>query len=125
MADDDKTLIDEIIAGMNNLKTLEIRTYVGNWTWDETNKRISPEATAKGIMTQINLVGGDITTASSEEFLKPPLDTIREFHKEREKEGYAIIEKNLQTLKDLMQFVIDAFNRKEEADKKKPKPTVP
>jgi hypothetical protein len=126
------SLIDEIIVGIHNLKTLEIRTIIGTWQeeWDEgrKEKKITPATDAKTIITQIDLLDGDITTAFSEDFLTPPLDKIREYHAEREKQGHSVIEANLKALTGLMNLLVSAIqnhadakqaDRIEEENKKK------
>jgi hypothetical protein len=112
------SFIDTIIQKIENLKTLEIRTIIGNFTWNEQEKKIDYEAgKVKLIMTRIDLLEGDITTAFSEDFLKEPYDKIREFHAEREKKGQEIIEGNLKALKELVDLIVKALKGKEEADK--------
>jgi hypothetical protein len=97
-----KTVKDSI----KNLKTLEIRTVIGNFKWDEAQKRIVyKDEEVKLIMTQIDLLEGDITTSFSEEFLRPPYDEIRKYHAEREKQGHEIIEGNLKALRELVELV--------------------
>jgi hypothetical protein len=113
------SLIDEIIVGIHNLKTLEIRTIIGPWheEWDEgrKEKHITPTTEAKTILTQIDLLDGDITTAFSEDFLTPPLDKIREYHAEREKQGHAVIEANLKALTGLMNLLVLAIQNHADA----------
>ena len=107
--------IDKIIEHVENLSTLEIRTVVGNFTWDEDERRIAYiDEEAKVIITQINLVDGDITTAFSEEFLEPPYDKIREFHAEREKPGHEIIEANIRALKEFIDLIMKMYEAKKE-----------
>jgi hypothetical protein len=100
------SFLDTIKESVKNLKTLEIRTVVGNFKWDDAQKKIVyKEEEVKLIMTQIDLLEGDITTSFSEDFLKPPYDEIRKFHTEREKEAHAIIEGNLKALKELVELI--------------------
>lgn len=100
------SFLDTIKENIKNLKTLEIRTVIGNFKWDEQQKRIVyKDEEVKLIMTQIDLLEGDITTSFSEDFLRPPYDEIRKFHAEREKEAHAIIEGNLRALKGLVDLI--------------------
>ena len=109
------SFIDTIIQKVENLGTLEIRTVIGKFKWNEDTSKIDyQEGDVKVIMTQIDLVGGDITTAFSEEFLKEPYDKIRDFHAEREKRGQEIIDGNLKALKELIDLVVKAYSSKKE-----------
>ena len=54
------SFIDTIIQKIENLGTLEIRTVIGKFKWDQAKSAIDyQEGEVKVIMTQINLVGGD------------------------------------------------------------------
>jgi hypothetical protein len=66
-------------------------------------------------MTQIDLLEGDITTVFSEAFLTPPLDKIREYHAEREKQGHAVIEANIRALTGLMNLLVSAIQNHADA----------
>lgn len=100
------SFLETVKESINNLKTLEIRTVIGNFKWDEGQKKIVfKDEEVKLIMTQIDLLEGDVTTSFSEDFLKPPYDEIRKYHAEREKQGHEIIEGNLKALKELVQLV--------------------
>ena len=100
------SFLETVKQSIKNLKTLEIRTVIGNYKWDEAQKKITyKDDEVRLIMTQIDLLEGDITTSFSEDFLKPPYDEIRKYHAEREKQGHEIIEGNLKALKDLVELV--------------------
>ena len=102
------SLLDTIKDSVKNLKTLEIRTVVGDFKWDKEQKKIDYDADkVKVIMTQIDLLEGDITTSFSPDFLQPPYDEIRKYHAEREKEGHAIVQANLKALTELVKLVRD------------------
>lgn len=100
------SLLETVKQSVNNLKTLEIRTVIGNFKWDEDQKKITYEdEKVKLIMTQIDLLEGDITTSFSEDFLEPPYDEIRKYHADKEKQGHEIIEGNLKALKELVKLL--------------------
>jgi hypothetical protein len=109
------SFLDTIIQKIEKLGTLEIRTVIGKFKWDQEKSAIQyQEGEVKVIMTQINLVGGDITTAFSEDFLKEPYDKIREFHAEREKRGQEIVDGNLKALEALIDLIVKAYNSRKE-----------
>ncbi len=100
-------LSQAIVNGINDLKTLEIKTIVGNFTWDDTTKKITYDAgQAKVIISQIDLLQGDVTTAFSPDFLQPPYDEVRKYHAEREKQGHDIIKANIAALQELVSLLL-------------------
>jgi hypothetical protein len=112
------SFIDDIIQSFNQLKTLEIRTVIGDFDWNEEQKKITyNKEDAQVIITQIDLLDGDITTAFSEDFLQEPYDKIREFHSEREKQGQEIIENNLKVLKEFVELIVNAYQAKRDVDR--------
>ncbi len=101
--------IQDVKNSINNLKTLEIRTVIGKFKWDDKEKKIGyKEGEVKQILTQIDLLGGDITTLLSDDFLEAPYIEIRDFHAEREKRGQEIIEGNIKALKELIDLFLKA-----------------
>ena len=109
------SFIDTILQKIDKLGTLEIRTIVGKFSWNEEKNRIDfQDGDVKTIITQINLVGGDITTAFSEDFLKEPYDKVREFHAEREKRGQEIIDGNIKALHALIDLILKANSSRKE-----------
>jgi hypothetical protein len=107
------SFIDEVIQGIGNLKTLEIRTIIGGYEWNKDTKRIEyQEGKVKMIMSQIDLLGGDITTAFSDDFLSEPYDKIKEFHMGRENRGQVIIDGNIKALKELVKLFVSATQTK-------------
>ncbi|MCP4986755.1 MAG: hypothetical protein GY928_12095 [Colwellia sp.] len=97
------SFIQEVKNSVNNLKTLEIRTVIGKFKWDAKEKKVDyKEGEVKQILTQIDLLEGDITTLLSDDFLEAPYNQIRDFHAEREKRGQEIIEGNIKALKELI-----------------------
>lgn len=104
--------INDIKNSLEKLKTLEIRTIVGNVEYDQNN-RVKEGTGAKVIVTQIDLLEGDIRTAFSEQFLEPPYDKIREYHAEREKQGHEIIASNIKALKEFIELIKKVSEQKE------------
>ena len=114
--DDKSSFLDTIIKSVKNLKTLEIRTIIGAFQWNESSRKIEYKpGEVKAIITQIDLLEGDITTAFSDEFLREPYDQIRDFHLEREKRGQEIIAGNLKAIQEFIKTAIQAFNEQEES----------
>ena len=116
MPEEKKNLTEIIKDKIDNLKTLEIRTIIGNFKWNEGKKKIDyKEEKVKVIMTQIDLLEGDITTIFSEDFLKEPYDKILNFHAEREKRGQEIIENNLKAVRELFDLAVKILEPKRES----------
>jgi hypothetical protein len=114
--DEKSSFLDTIIKSVNNLKTLEIRTIIGAFQWNENSRKIEyTPGEVKAIITQIDLLEGDVTTAFSDEFLREPYDQIRVFHLEREKRGQDIIAGNLKAIQEFIKTAIQAFNEQEKS----------
>ncbi|MBM3242567.1 hypothetical protein FJZ31_40420 [Candidatus Poribacteria bacterium] len=112
------SFIDDIIQSFNQLKTLEIRTVIGDFDWNEEQRKITyNKEDAQVIITQIDLLDGDITTAFSDVFLQEPYDRIREFHAEREKRGQEIIENNFKVLREFVELIVNAYKAKKDVDR--------
>ena len=58
------------------------------------------EKSPKSIQTTINLLDGDITTTMHQDFAPDP-QSVANFHKEQVNKGEQIIERNVNTLKNL------------------------
>lgn len=103
----------DVINSLNNLKTLEIRTVIGKFKWNDKDRKIEyKEGEVKQILTQINLLGGDTITLISEDFLEAPYRQIRDYHAEREKLGQEIIQGNINAIKELIKL----FNQASESE---------
>ncbi len=106
------TFISDVKNSINNLKTLEIRTVIGKFKWNDKDKKIDyKEGEVKQILTQIDLLEGDITTLLSDDFIEEPYSQIRDFHAEREKRGQEIIEGNIKALKELIDLFLKASKK--------------
>ncbi len=64
------------------------------------------EDSPKSIHTTINLLEGDITTSMHLEFASDP-QTVANFHKEQVNKAEHIIERNVKTLKDLVNTLME------------------
>lgn len=64
------------------------------------------EDSPRSIHTTINLLEGDITTTMHSEFAADP-QTVANFHKEQVNKAEQIIERNVKTLKDLANTLMD------------------
>lgn len=107
--------IEDIKNAMNNLVNLDIRTIVGEVNLDD-NGRMQPNVGSKQIVSRMNLLDGDITTAFSEEFLQAPLDSVRSFHALRERQAMEIVHGNIRALQQMI-GLIDTLERQEKPDK--------
>lgn len=108
-----KELKDKIRESIKNLVTLEIITAVGDIRHSAEDSEedsahlpdIDYDLDPKIILTKIDLLQGDIKTVYNEEFVTGKYQALREFHAEREKQGYEIIEKNIAVLERLMSLI--------------------
>ncbi|MEI8047630.1 MAG: hypothetical protein WCI92_09645 [Bacteroidota bacterium] len=101
---DKKTFLEKAIAGLSNLTRLEVNTLVGSYSFNKTdniNTTINVESVEDRMCSQINLITGDITTAMTEKFVVDYKE-LREYHTLREEQGHAIINKNIETLKQII-----------------------
>ena len=98
-------LIGQIQEALKNLVTLEIITAVGPVKIEEGFADIDPEGDPKVILSKIDLLQGDIKTVYDEEYVTGNYKELKEFHKEREKEGHAIIKGNIATIKELLMLL--------------------
>ncbi|ALG66809.1 hypothetical protein [Beggiatoa leptomitoformis] len=103
-----KTISD----ALENLVTLKIRTVVGTYT--EVDGRIHAEENARSIVSQIDLLGGDITTIMHDDFLIAPLNEVMQFHCERELKGQDIIQGNIRALKELVGLIATLARQQDE-----------
>lgn len=110
------SFIDKAIEELSKLTRLEIHTLVGNYTFVQNasgeNTVIKNDSTADRMSSQINLLTGDITTAMTDKFVAEYKE-LREYHTSREKEGHEIIEKNIKTLKSIVETISDLTDKKD------------
>ncbi len=117
MSNNLNALVTKIKDSLNNLVTLEIITAVGQVRLKpKSGSSQDPERSfpdldydknPKVILTKIDLLQGDIKTVFHEEFVTGNYQSLKDFHADREKEGYEIVHKNLAALKELLEMVQD------------------
>ena len=109
-----RELKKKIWESIKNLVTLEIITAVGQVCHRHDGENSEQETglpdldydnDPKVILTKIDLLQGDIKTIYNEEFVTGNYQGLREFHAQREKEGYEIIQKNIIALKELLNLL--------------------
>ncbi|MGI0000773.1 MAG: hypothetical protein ACRD6Q_06080 [Nitrososphaeraceae archaeon] len=112
-----ENLFKRIESAVDDMTTLKIVTAVGNVTISEEDKSVDDEGTkirtekyenAKAIITKIDLIDGDFETTIDVAFTTAEdtsYSTIYQDHMARIKEGHAIVEKNITTLKMLIDTV--------------------
>jgi hypothetical protein len=115
--------LEDIKNAMDNLVNLDIRTIVGDVTIDDKGK-MQPNAGSKQIVSRMNLLDGDITTAFPEEFLQAPLDSVRSFHGLRERQAMDIVQGNIKALQHFI-GLIDTLERQGKSDKTTTSDTPP
>ena len=101
--------LQKISAAIENLVNLDVRTVIGSCS--EVNGKLQPDQGARMMQTRINLLDGDITTVINEDFLNPPLDEIRAFHSQRERQSQEMIYGNIQALKELSALAVSLTNQ--------------
>ncbi len=103
-----KSFFDKLFEKAADLASLNIQTIVGDFTGGDDGEKIArvPEK-SDCILSTIDLIDGDITTAMSAKFLEGDYKELRDFHAKQEEEGRDIIEKNISTLKSIAQAIID------------------
>ncbi len=102
----------DITNALKNLVTLEIITVVGQVEFKtdaNKNKKGLPDIditkNPKAILTKIDLLQGDIKTIYDPEFVTGQYQSLKDFHKSREDQGYQIIKDNIDALKNLYNLV--------------------
>jgi hypothetical protein len=102
------SFVARIKGAINNLVTLEIVTAVGKVKATGTGKRhldVAWDDEPVAILTQVDLLQGDIKTCFHEDFVTGKYASLRDFHETREKQGHQIVKDNIQALKELLEFV--------------------
>lgn len=121
MADDQNNTFNELYAkieaAVSDLTTLKVVTAVGDVNIsqevvavgeDKTESRSESYQNAKAILSTIDLIDGDIMTVMDDVFATDEnYASIREDHLERIKDAQDIVDKNINTLKNLVRTVGD------------------
>ncbi|MEJ2265034.1 MAG: hypothetical protein P8X95_16435 [Anaerolineales bacterium] len=97
-------ILEKITKALEDLVTLEIKTMVGEMTFNQSEAPNFP-AKPKAMYSKINLLQGDITTVYDPEFVTGEYTNLREFHQEREKQGQEIIQGNIRALQSLVKLI--------------------
>ena len=96
--------MNDIKAALDDIINLDIRTVVGDFAHDDKGRIVGKQG-SKEMVTRINLLAGDVTTAFSEEILDDSLKEVRNFHSQREAQGLDIIRSNINTLYSLTRLI--------------------
>jgi hypothetical protein len=95
-------LLTEIRNALGNLVTLEIVTAVGQIKREPNQTHdIDWDSNPQVCLTKIDLLQGDIKTVYHPSFVTGDYQALREFHAAREKEGYDIVQHNLDAVRAL------------------------
>ena len=101
MKDALEKLLQKIEENVNDLTTLNIRTVMGKLRVDdEGNINFEKGQEVQGIVSNIDLIDGDISTEITEAFYKAYPELVQ-FHQSREAKGHEIIENNIGALKTI------------------------
>lgn len=92
--------LDNAKEGVKNLTTLEIKTIVGAIEFEDDGSLKPPSGDLEGIVSQVQLVSGDITTRITPNFGKNNAQ-LMEYHLVKENQGQEIVRKNLQVVKEI------------------------
>ena len=101
--------LDNAKEGVKNLTTLEIKTIVGAIEFDSKGKLKPPSGDLEGIVSEVQLVSGDITTRVTPEFGKNNAQ-LMEYHLVKENQGQEIVRKNLQVVKEIGTTLVSLLN---------------
>lgn len=102
--DNNEGILEKITKALTDLVTLEIKTMVGEMTFNQSAVPNFP-AKPKAMYSKIDLLQGDITTVYDPEFITGEFTSLREFHQEREKQGQEIIQGNIKALQSLVKLI--------------------
>ncbi len=107
----------KIVDSIENLVTLEIVTAVGNVQYGPREKRpadakrhfpdLDYDRDPKIMFTKIDLLQGDIKTVYDEAFVTGEYQQLKAYHATKEKEGYQIVQKNIETLERLLKLAAE------------------
>ena len=92
-----KSIREQILAALNSVTTLTIRTVVHG-------------SVDKEMRTDIQLVTGDIKTEMAEDFVTGQYAALRDFHMKREEEAQEIVKRNVDAVMQLLSLEDRAKN---------------
>lgn len=99
-----KNLVERIRDSLERLVTLEIVTAVGPPRLDDNGHPEVDFSKDQVMVSQINLIAGDITNTMDPTFVDGDYAALRPFHEEQVAKGQEIIRENLQALEELYKF---------------------
>ena len=112
MADeiDRNTLVRKIGEIVSNLANLQVSTLVGNFEIETDDiKRISvtsvgsADAPITGVVSNLNLLEGDIATVMSVQYAENPEDPVRKFHDTQMQSARDTVNKNVRLISDMIE----------------------
>jgi hypothetical protein len=98
---------------INRAVNLRIVTLLGDPVVTGTLERLavaSPSALSGAVVTDINLVGGDITRIMSEKLLGPEYADLRSAHQDSVKQAQDIVARNVQILTSIIKELGDQLH---------------
>ena len=107
-----KKFLDQVADQATDMVNLDIKTYIGEMTYDtETGTAVFTDgAKVEGIQSNIHLLKGDIRTEMSTDFHDKYQDLLK-FHQTREKNGQEIIKNNIELVKSIVATISDFLDK--------------
>lgn len=100
--------ISKIESKITDLTTLQIKTVVGDYHYNEDNTITPmPDGEFKVIASNMSLIDGDVTTHISNELVSDKYAWIRDFHARKEEKGHEIVQGNIQAIISLFELYRD------------------
>jgi len=99
-----RKLWEKLLKGISSAVELRIVTIVGDLplTGDFCRPEVTIQPnTSNAIVTSINLIEGDITSAAPESMWSPDRAVVREFHQAQIDRGGEIVERNIRLVSEL------------------------
>lgn len=112
---EEKNFFEKAINELQKLSVLEINTVVGEFSFVDNSSNLKVDLNSKTndkIVSRINLLSGDITTAMSDKFVSDYKE-LREYHLIRENQGHEIIKRNITVLKEISTTIIQLVRDKD------------
>jgi len=108
-----KKFLDNVASKVEALSTLTVKTMVGplEITDDKETVKFQKGAKISGMISEIDLISGDITTRMSDNFATD-YQQLREYHMVKENHGQEIIRKNLEVVKTIAQTLVNIATHK-------------
>lgn len=112
-----KKFLDNVASKVEALSTLSVKTLVGplEITDDKESVKFQKGAKISGMISEIDLLSGDITTRMSDNFAAE-YQQLREYHMVKENHGQEIIRKNLEVVKTIAQTLVNIATHKADLD---------